>query len=88
MDQRLKQIVLEKFESKKQQKFFFAKCNDDSLSKKEKKKWCNMADEFAKDTTKLPTLLPKSTFSKCILGIIIPYFDMLHIISFIVVIFP
>ena len=56
MDQRLKQIVLEKFESKKQQKFFFAKCNDDSLSKKEKKKWCNMADEFAKDTNfkKLP----------------------------------
>ena len=50
MDQRLKQIVLEKFESKKQQKFFFAKCNDDSLSKKEKKKWCNMADDFAKDT--------------------------------------
>jgi hypothetical protein len=56
MDQRLKNIVLEKFESKKQQKYFFAKCNDDSLSKKEKNKWCKMADEFAKDTDfkKLP----------------------------------
>lgn len=56
MDQRLKNIILEKFESKKQQKYFFAKCNDDSLSKKEKTKWCKMADEFAKDTDfkKLP----------------------------------
>jgi hypothetical protein len=45
MDQRLKQIVLEKFESKKQQKFFFAKCNDDSLSKKEKKKWKQLKNE-------------------------------------------
>ena len=56
MDQRLKNIILEKFESKKQQKFFYAKCNDDSLSKKEKKKWCDMASEFSKDTDfkKLP----------------------------------
>ena len=46
----------EKFESKKQQKYFFAKCNDKSLSKKEQNKWCKMADEFAKDTNfaKLP----------------------------------
>jgi hypothetical protein len=46
----------EKFKSKKQQKLFFAKCNDKSLSKKEKNKWCKMADEFAKDTNfaKLP----------------------------------
>lgn len=56
MDQRLINIINEKFQSKKQQKYFFAKCNDDSLSKKEKKKWCSMADEFAKDTNfkKLP----------------------------------
>ena len=52
MDQRLKHIVLEKFESKKQQKLFFAKCNDDSLTKKEKKKWCDMAHEFSKETLK------------------------------------
>ena len=47
----------EKFESKKQQKYFFARCNDDSLSKKERNKWCKMADEFAKSTkdfSKLP----------------------------------
>jgi hypothetical protein len=46
----------EKFESKKQQKLFFAKCNDKTLSKKEQNKWCKMADEFAKDTNfaKLP----------------------------------
>jgi hypothetical protein len=56
MDQRLKNIILEKFESKKQQKFFYAKCNDDSLSKKEQKKWCNMADGLSKETDfkKLP----------------------------------
>ena len=47
----------EKFESKKQQKYFFARCNDDSLSKKERNKWCKMADEFdksTKDFSKLP----------------------------------
>jgi hypothetical protein len=46
----------EKFKSKSQQKLFFAKCNDKSLSKKEQNKWCKMADEFAKDTNfaKLP----------------------------------
>lgn len=44
----------EKFESKKQQKYFFAKCGDGKT--KEQKKWCKMADEFAKDTNfkKLP----------------------------------
>jgi hypothetical protein len=48
--------IAEKFESKKQQKYFFARCNDETLSKKEKNKWCKMADEFAKKTTfdKLP----------------------------------
>ena len=46
----------EKFKSKSQQKLFFAKCNDKSLSKKEQNKWCKMADEFTKDTNfaKLP----------------------------------
>ena len=44
----------EKFESKKQQKYFFAKCGDGKT--KEQKKWCKMADEFAKETNfaKLP----------------------------------
>ena len=38
----------EKFESKKQQKYFFAKCGDGKT--KEQKKWCKMAKEFAKST--------------------------------------
>jgi hypothetical protein len=44
----------EKFESKKQQKYFFAKCGDGKT--KEQKKWCKMADEFSKKTNfaKLP----------------------------------
>jgi hypothetical protein len=44
----------EKFESKKQQKYFFAKCGDGKT--KEQKKWCKMADEFGKKTNfaKLP----------------------------------
>ena len=44
----------EKFESKKQQKYFFAKCGDGQT--KEQKKWCKMADEFAEKTNfaKLP----------------------------------
>jgi hypothetical protein len=44
----------EKFESKKQQKYFFLKCGDGKT--KEQKKWCKMADEFAEKTNfkKLP----------------------------------
>ena len=44
----------EKFESKKQQKYFFAKCGDGKT--KEQKKWCKMAEEFAEKTNfkKLP----------------------------------
>ena len=46
----------EKFESKSQQKYFFARCNDKSQPKKIRDKWCRMADEFAQDTkfNKLP----------------------------------
>jgi len=46
--------VDEKFESKKQQKYFFSKCGDGKT--KEQKKWCKMADEFAEKTNfaKLP----------------------------------
>jgi hypothetical protein len=46
--------LFEKFESKKQQKYFFAKCGDGKT--KEQKKWCRMADEFAEKTNfkKLP----------------------------------
>jgi hypothetical protein len=46
--------IMEKFESKKQQKYFFAKCGDGKT--KEQKKWCKMAEEFADKTNfkKLP----------------------------------
>jgi len=59
MDQRIKDLIFEKFESKKQQKYFYAQCNDDSLSKKEKTKWCDMASEFSKETN-FKTLPEKS----------------------------
>lgn len=46
----------EKFESKSQQKLFFAKCGDGKT--KEQKKWCKMAKEFA-DSTKNFKKLPE-----------------------------
>lgn len=42
--------LTEKFESKSQQKYFWAKC--DKSTGKEKKKWCDLAKEFSKLTTK------------------------------------
>jgi len=42
--------LTEKFESKAQQKYFWAKCN--RSKGKEKEKWCKMADEFQKSTSK------------------------------------
>ncbi len=56
-----KKEIDEKFESKKQQKYFFAKCGDGKT--KEQKKWCKMADEFAKKTNfaKLPEKKKKET---------------------------
>jgi len=54
MDDDSDKKLQEKFESKKQQKYFFAKCGDGKT--KEQKKWCKMADEFAEKTNfaKLP----------------------------------
>jgi len=40
----------EKFESKSQQRLFYAKCGDGKT--KEQKKWCKMKDEFEKFTSK------------------------------------
>jgi hypothetical protein len=51
----------EKFESKKQQKYFFAKCGDGKT--KEQKKWCKMAKEFA-DSTKNFSKLPEKKENK------------------------
>jgi hypothetical protein len=42
--------MTEKFESKAQQKLFYAKCGDGKT--KEQKKWCKMKDEFEASTSK------------------------------------
>lgn len=50
MDKYVKNIIEEKFASKSQQRFFFAKAGDNYLSKKERKKWGKLAKEFSDDT--------------------------------------
>ena len=50
MNNFIKGIIEEKFTSKKQQRFFYAKANDESLSKKERAKWKKMADKLSDDT--------------------------------------
>lgn len=52
----------EKFESKSQQKYFFAKCGDGKTP--EQKKWCKMADEFASKTKNFKKLPEKVTENK------------------------
>jgi hypothetical protein len=56
------QDLEEKFESKKQQKYFWYKCGDGKT--KEQKKWCKMAKEFSDSTknfSKLPEKKKKET---------------------------
>lgn len=50
------EIINETFASKAQQKYFYSRANDKKLSKKERKKWADMADEFSEKTNfkKLP----------------------------------
>jgi len=50
MDKYVKNIIEETFASKKQQKYFYAKANDKSLSKKERNKWSKWAKEFSSKT--------------------------------------
>lgn len=52
----LEDILIEKFISKAQQKFFFSKINDKTLTNKERKKWKTWAKEFSDKTNfkKLP----------------------------------
>lgn len=50
MNNFIKQVIEEKFASKKQQRYFYAKASDPSLSKKERKKWSKWAKEFSGDT--------------------------------------
>lgn len=50
MDKYVKNIIEETFASKKQQRYFYAKANDKSLSKKERSKWSKWAKEFSSKT--------------------------------------
>jgi hypothetical protein len=50
MNNFVKQVIEEKFASKAQQRFFYAKANEKGSSKKEKKKWSKWAKEFSSDT--------------------------------------
>jgi hypothetical protein len=61
MDNYIKKIIEEKFESKKQQRYFYAKSSDKSIPKKERKKWSKWAKEFSDDTDfeKLPDEIKK-----------------------------
>lgn len=50
MDNIINDIINETFSSKKQQRYFYAKVNDKTLSKEERKKWRKMAREFSSKT--------------------------------------
>jgi len=50
MDKYVKNIIEETFASKKQQRYFYAKANDKSIPKKERKKWSKWAKEYSDDT--------------------------------------
>lgn len=50
MNDFIKQVIEEKFASKAQQRYFYAKANEKGASKKEKKKWKKWASEFSSDT--------------------------------------
>jgi len=56
MDNFVKQVIEETFASKRQQRYFYAKADDKSLPKKERKKWKKWSKEFSDKTdfSKLP----------------------------------
>lgn len=66
MNDFLKQVIEEKFASKAQQRFFYAKANEKGASKKEKKKWKKWATEFSSDTNfdKIPEKAEKEGVEK------------------------
>ena len=61
MNNFIKQIIEEKFVSKAQQRFFYAKANEKGAPKKEKTKWGKMAKEFSDKTNfnKIPNKVEK-----------------------------
>jgi len=50
MNNFIKQVIEEKFASKAQQRYFYAKANEKGATKKEKNKWGKMAKEFSDKT--------------------------------------
>lgn len=50
MNNFIKQVIEEKFASKKQQRYFYAKAGDKSLPKKERSKWKKWSKEFSDKT--------------------------------------
>lgn len=50
MNKFIKQVIEEKFASKKQQRYFYAKANDKSIPKKERKKWDKWSKEYSSKT--------------------------------------
>lgn len=62
MDKLIENIINEKFASKAQQRFFYAKASDDSEPKKERKKWKKWAKEYSDDTNfkKIPEKVKKT----------------------------
>lgn len=56
MKELINKVIEEKFASKKQQRYFYAKAGDKSLPKKERKKWSKWAKEYSDKTNfkKLP----------------------------------
>jgi hypothetical protein len=61
MNNFIKQVIEEKFASKAQQRFFYAKANEKGKPKKEKKKWSKWAKEYSDDTDyfKIPDKVEK-----------------------------
>lgn len=54
----VKSLINEKFASKAQQRYFYAKCDD--ASNKEERGWCDMAKEFSDDTLNFKNLPEKA----------------------------
>lgn len=61
MNNFIKQVIEEKFASKAQQRFFYAKASEKGKSNKEKKKWGKLAKEYSDDTdySKIPEKVEK-----------------------------
>ena len=61
MNNFIKQVIEEKFASKAQQRFFYAKANEKGKPKKEKNKWGKWAKENSDDTdySKIPDKVEK-----------------------------